>query len=175
MMNQSPKLLAPDSLHVIQSKYVRLHSPCWDAWRQKLKIMDWHLMVKGNLLVITERGNESQNEGCMWRKVLDGEMIGGGGIRKLWEEGDNAVFEVRELATTFLSVCTGWIGKGRKKCGCTRPAERLRGGQWEEIDTEQMETALNLFVCVAVCVCAPEEQTIWSPIWWAKWGVMAVT
>ena len=52
----------------------------------------------------------------MRRKLLDGWIDGWrfGEIRKLLEGGDNGVVEVRELATTFLSVCTGWIGKGRK-------------------------------------------------------------
>lgn len=71
-------------------------------------------------------------------------------------EEDNGVVEVRELATTFPSVCTGWIGRGRKKWGCTRAAGRLRRGQWEEIDTEEMANRACIFLhvtpCVSVCV-----------------------
>lgn len=63
--------------------------------------------------------------------------------RKIGRE--DGVVEVRELATTFPSVCTGWIGRGRKKWGCTRAAGRLRRGQWEEIDTEEMANRACIF------------------------------
>jgi len=33
----------------------------------------------------------------------------------------------------------------KKKLGFTRPAERLSGGQWEEIDTEEMENGPVFF------------------------------